>query len=64
MPWFMMISALVSAFAYCFFGPFNFFGLFDFKLRLTTFLGGYTLFGISFSGLIVPVYAELTLIAE
>lgn len=64
MPWFMMISAYVSAIAFCFFGPFNFFGLFDFKLKLSTFLGGYMLLITGFSGLIIPVYAELTQIAE
>lgn len=32
--------------------------------RLSTFVGGYILFGASFSGLIVPVYAELVKIAE
>ena len=60
MPLIMMSNLLCSIIAYSLFGPLP---LLHLPLSLSTFLIGYLIFGISFSGLIVPVYSELTRIA-
>lgn len=60
MPLIMMINLLCSLVAYSLFGPLPWLKL---PLSLPTFLIGYLIFGVSFSGLIVPVYSELTRIA-
>ncbi len=60
MPWFMIFSILFSIVSYSLLGPLPWFNL---PLKLWIFMVGYGLFSISFSGLIIPVYAELVKIA-
>lgn len=55
-PLIIISSALFSIVSYSLMGPVPILKL---PLTLNTFLIGYTLFGISFSGLVIPIYAEL-----
>lgn len=59
-PWFMIVSAFLSMVAYSLIGPLPFLNM---ELKLSTFLIGFGLFAISYTGLIIPVYAELNSIA-
>lgn len=60
-PWFMIISAFFSMIAYSLLGPLPFFNM---PLKLSTFLTGFIIFAISYTGLIIPVYSELNKIAR
>lgn len=60
-PWFMMISAFFSVIAYSLLGPLPFLKM---ELQLSTFLTGFVIFAISYTGLIIPVYSELNKIAR
>jgi len=59
-PWIMIIGAVLSMFSFCFIGPLPFLNM---QLKLSTFLFGFGLFVVSYTGLIIPVYAELITIA-
>jgi len=60
MPGFMFTSALLSAVSFSFFGPIPFYHL---PLELSILLSSFVAFGFSLSGLIIPVYSQLTKIA-
>lgn len=61
LPYLMMLSMCLSVVAYSILGPLPYF---DLPLNLSTFLMGYILFGISYTGIMVPVYTELTRISK
>jgi len=60
-PWFMIVSAFFSTIAYSLLGPLPFLNM---ELKLSTFLVGFVIFAISYTGLIIPVYSELNRIAK
>lgn len=60
MPWFMFLSALISAISFSFFGPIPWINL---PLNLPIFLTAFIVYGVSIGGLVIPVYSELVKIA-
>jgi MFS family permease len=57
----MIVSAFFSIIAYSLIGPVP---ILNMELKLSTFLMGFVIFAISYTGLIIPVYAELNMIAR